>query len=128
MTKNRQKCEAMSKGRLQLWYYFAVKKIALLRLITSNHQSNFCCLKCFSYFATKNNFESYKKSWKNTDFCNVIMPSQDTKISEFNKYKKFDKAPFTNYADLECITKKIDEYKNNPKSLSTIKVSKHIPS
>ena len=28
------------------------------------------------------------------------MPSEDTKILEFNQYKKFHKAPFVTYADL----------------------------
>ena len=30
------------------------------------------------------------------------MPSEDTKILEFNQYQKSDKAPFVIYADLEC--------------------------
>ena len=29
--------------------------------------------------------------WKK-DFCNVIMPSEDTKILEFNQYQKPEKA------------------------------------
>ena len=33
------------------------------------------------------------------------MPSEDTKILEFNQYQKYDKAPFIICADLECITK-----------------------
>ena len=33
------------------------------------------------------------------------MPSEDTKILEFNQYQKSDKAPFI-YADLKCINKK----------------------
>ena len=37
------------------------------------------------------------------------MPSEDNKILEFNQYQKSDKAPFIIYADLECLTKKIDE-------------------
>ena len=31
------------------------------------------------------------------------MPSEDTKILDFNQYKKYDKAPFINYWDLECL-------------------------
>ena len=42
------------------------------------------------------------------------MPSEDTTILEFNQYQKFDKAPFTIYADLACIIEKIDGCKNNP--------------
>ena len=36
------------------------------------------------------------------------MPSEDSKILEFNQYQKFDKALFIIYADLECITEKTD--------------------
>ena len=56
------------------------------------------------------------------------MASEDTKILEFNQYYKSDKAPFVIYVVLECIIKKIDECKNNPKNSFTTKVSKHIPS
>ena len=56
------------------------------------------------------------------------MPSEDTKILEFNQWQKCDKAPFIIYADHDCITEKIDGCKNNPKNSSTTEVSKHIPS
>ena len=56
------------------------------------------------------------------------MPSEDTKVLEFNQYLKSDEAPFIIYADLQCIIWKTDECKNNPEKLSTAKVSKHIPS
>ena len=72
--------------------------------------------------------ESYKKVCENKDFCSVTMPSEDTKILEFNQYQKSDKAPFIIYADLECIIEKIDGCKNNPENSSTTKVSEHIPS
>ena len=76
----------------------------------------------------KKQLELHKKVSENEDFCNVIMPSEDTKILEFNQYQKSDKAPFIIYADLECIIEKIDGCKNNPENSSTTKVSKHIPS
>ena len=50
------------------------------------------------------------------------------KILEFNHYQKFDKGSIFIYADLECITEKIDGCKNNPENSSTPKVSEHIPS
>ena len=56
------------------------------------------------------------------------MPSEDTKILEFNQYQKPDKAPFITYADLECLIEKIDGYKNNPENSITIKLGEHIPS
>ena len=56
------------------------------------------------------------------------MPSENTKMLEFNQYQKSDKAPFIIYADLECIIEKIDGCKSNQENSSTIKVSTHIPS
>ena len=56
------------------------------------------------------------------------MPSEDSKILEFNQYHKYDKAPVIIYADLECIIEKIDGCKNNPENSSTAKVNLHIPS
>ena len=41
-----------------------------------------------------------------------MMPSEDTKTLVFNQYKKFDKALFIIYEDLECLIKKIDGLKN----------------
>ena len=38
----------------------------------------------------------------NKGFWNVVMPSEYTKILEYNQYQKPDKAPFITYADLEC--------------------------
>ena len=43
--------------------------------------------------------------WK-WDFCNVIIPSEDTKTLEFNQYQKSDKASFIIYADFEYLMQK----------------------
>ena len=45
--------------------------------------------------------------------------SEDTEILEFNQYEKSDKAPFIIYADLECITEKINGFKYNHKNSPT---------
>ena len=42
-----------------------------------------------------------------------MMPFEDTRILEFNQYQKSDKEPFIFKVDLEWITEKIDERKNN---------------
>ena len=39
------------------------------------------------------------------------MPSEGTKILEFDQYQKSDKASFIIYGDLECIIENIDGYK-----------------
>ena len=104
------------------------KLSALLRGKTSKHHGNFYCLNCIHSFATEKKLDSHEKVCENKDFCNVIMPSEDTKMLEFNQYQKSDKAPFFIYADLECIIEKLDRCKNNPENLSTTKVSEHVPS
>ena len=37
-------------------------------------------------------------------------------ILEFDQYRKFDKAPFITYPDLEFLKEKIDVCKNNPEN------------
>ena len=70
------------------WHYLTVKKLSiLLRGIRSKRHGDFGSLNCLPSFATEKQFE-------NKDFRNVIMPSEDTKILEFNQYPKYDKVPF----------------------------------
>ena len=56
------------------------------------------------------------------------MPSEDTKLVDFNQYQKSDKTPFIIYADLECLIENTDGCKNNPENSSTTKVGEDIPS
>ena len=76
------------------------KNSALLRGITSKSYDGFYCSNFLHSFITKNKIESHKRVYKNKLFCNVIMPSGDTKILEFNQYQKSDEAPFIIYANL----------------------------
>ena len=77
------------------WHYLAVKKLsALLRRITYKHHGDFYCLNCLHSFTTDNQRESHQKVYENKYFCNVIIPSEDTKILKFNQYQKFQEAPF----------------------------------
>ena len=62
------------------------------------------------------------------NILHIVMPSEDTKILEFNQYQKSDKAPFVIYADLVCLIEKIDGCKNNLENSFTTKVSECIPS
>ena len=54
------------------------------------------------------------------------MPSDDTKILEFNQHQKSDKTPFITYADLDFIKEKNNGCKNNTENSFTTKVSEHI--
>ena len=82
-----------------------------MREITSKHYGGFYCLNCLYSFRTKSKFESHKRVCEDKDSCNKNTLSEDTKILQFNQYQKSDKAPFTIYADLECIMKKMVDVK-----------------
>ena len=70
----------ISNGAKQ-WHYLAFKKLSvLLRGITSKHHGDFYCLNCFHSFATKSKLQSHKRVRENKDFCDIIMPSEDTKM------------------------------------------------
>ena len=63
------------------WHYHAVKKLSVsLRGITSKNNGDFYCLNCLYIFRIKNKLELHKKVCENKNFCNVIMPSEDTEI------------------------------------------------
>ena len=78
----------------------------MLRGITSKYQGDFYRLNCLHSFATENNRKYHKKVCENKDFCNGVMSSEVTKISEFNQNQKSDKVPFIVYANLECLVEK----------------------
>ena len=104
------------------------KLSASFRGITTKSNCDFYSLNCLHSFGTKNKLDSNKKVRENEPFCNVIMLSDNTKLLELKQSQKSDKAPFINYADLECIIEKIDACKNNPERLSATKVSENTPS
>ena len=83
----------MILNREKQWHYLAVKKLsALLRATTSKNNGVFYCLIFLHFHRRKTKFESHRKLCENKDFYNVNMPSEDTKISEFNQSQKPDKA------------------------------------
>ena len=70
----------------------------------------------------------HKRACENKDFCNANIASGNTKLLELNQSQKSDKEPFSIYADLECITEKVNGCKNNPENPSTTKLREHISS
>ena len=89
---------------------------------------DFYYLNCFHSFRTKSRLEYRQRVGVKKYFCNVIIPSDDTKTLEFNQYQKYDKATFIVYVDIEFLIEMTDGSKNNPENSSTTKVRKHIPS
>ena len=82
----------------------------------------------FILLEQKANLNHIKKLCEKKDFCNVAVPSEDTKILEFNQCQKSDKAAFIIYTALECLIEKTDGCKNDPENSSTAEVGKHFPS
>ena len=80
-----------------------------------------------STFCSRKKRGLHEKVCENKDFCNVIMPSEATRILKFSQNPKYGKAPLNIYSDLECIIEKISGGKNNPENSFTTKLSKHIP-
>ena len=82
----------------------------------------------FILLEQKANLNHIKKLCENKGFCNVAVPSEDTKILEFSQYRKSDKAAFIIYTAFECLIEKIDGCKNNPENSSATEVGEHFPS
>ena len=53
------------------------------------------------------------------------MPKKNNKKLKYNHGEKSLKAPFVNYADLECLLIKMNTCHNNPEKSSTSKINKH---
>ena len=84
------------------WLHIAEKKtVSIIKNGDIYNNGDFYCLNCLHSFRTKNKFESHKKVYENKDFCNDVMPSEDTKILKFSQYQKSCKTPFIIYADFE---------------------------
>ena len=90
------------------WHYLAAKSISgLLRGITSNHNGDFYCLNCFHSYTSEKKLRKHEKICKDYDFCDIIMPDEDNKILKYISGEKSLRVPFTIYADLECLLRKI---------------------
>ena len=60
--------------------YCSSKTTCIIKRNNIKNHGGFCCLNCLHSFSTENKRESHKKVRENKDFCNVVMPSRDTKI------------------------------------------------
>ena len=56
------------------------------------------------------------------------MPTKDNNTIKYNQGEKSIKLPFTIYAHLECLLKKMSTCINNPNESSTTEINKHTPS
>ena len=77
------------------------------------------CFVWLDFFCNRKNSNSLKMYVKIKTlwfFKGLIMPSEDTKILEFNQNQVSVKAPIITFADLQCIIEKTNGCKNNPEN------------
>ena len=111
------------------WHYLAVRSLsALLRGITSNHNRDFYCFKCFHSYCTDSTLKKHDRVCHKHDYCYIEMPNENNKILKYYHGKKSLKAPFTIYFYLECVLKKEQSCQNNTEKSYTEKKTKHEPS
>ena len=87
--RNKQVIFSMVPNR-EGWHYLPVKKLPALLSVNT---ADFYCLNCLHCFPTKNKSKSHRKVCESKKFGNILMPSEDTKILQFNQSQKPDKAP-----------------------------------
>ena len=118
----------MITGDGKRWHYLAVKRLsASLREISSSNNRDFYCWNCFHSYRTHNKLKKHERVCNNHDYCNVDMPKEHEKIKYLAGEKSL-KVPFTIYADLEGLLKKVRSCQNNPENTNTEKKAKHKPS
>ena len=54
----------------------------------SKHDGGIYCLNCLHSFRTENKLELHKKAFESKDFCNIVMPFEDSEIIELKQYVK----------------------------------------
>ena len=97
------------------WHYLAIKSIpALLRGITSTHNGDFYCLKCFHSYRTLNALKTQEKLCEDHDYCNIKMPNDDNKYISSTSGKNSLRVPIVIYADFECLLFKMDSCEKCP--------------
>ena len=99
-----------------------LKSVSTLLIgVTSNHKEDFYCLNCFHSYSTKDKLKKHNKVCENHDYCYLEMPEEDNTILKYNHGEKSMKVPFTIYADLESLRKKLNTCHNNPQKSSSTK-------
>ena len=62
------------------WHYITIKSIpALLRGVTSAHNSDFYCLNCFHSYRTAKKINEHEELCVKNNFCLIKMPAEDKK-------------------------------------------------
>ena len=85
----------------------------LFKGVTGNNHGDYYCLNCLHSFRTDNALKRHERISDDHDYCHVDMPTKDNKTLKYNHGEKSLKAPFTIYANLECLLIKQQSCQNN---------------
>ena len=73
----------------QKWHYLAVRKLSvLLKEVASNYKADSYCPNCLQSLRTKNKLNYHEKICKNHNYCEVVMPDDETKMLEYHQEQK----------------------------------------
>ena len=131
--KNNHKCKnqvilLMITDDGKRWHYLAVRSLSTFLIeISSSNNGDFYCLNCFHSYRTLNKLKKRERVCNNQDYCHIDMPEKGGNILKCSLGDKSLKAPFTIYADLECLLKKEQSCQSNPKNSYTQTKAKHKP-
>ena len=128
-------------NEIDKWHYTALKCIrtddgfnrpirSLSRLfngIRPNNYRDFYCLGFLHSFRTDNALKKLERLCDNNDYCHVEIPTKDNNKLKYNHGEKLLKAPFTIYADLECLLIKQQSCQNNSNEFYTETKAIHEP-
>ena len=109
-------------------HYCLVKNLSALlasQINDHNHKRHFC-LNCFNGFNTPESLNKHKEYCYNNECVKINMPPQGTYL-RFKNFLYSEKAPFSIYADFECLIKPLDNCEPGPKKSYTNKYQKHEP-
>ena len=123
------------------WNYIALKSVRrddgfnlpvrslsrLFRGITTNNNGDFYCLGCLHSFWTDIALKRHEWLCGNSGYCHVEMPIKVNKTLKYNHGEKSLKAPFTIYANLECLLIKEQSCQNKPNESCSERKAKHGP-
>ena len=100
------------------------------RLISSQFSNYngkiYICWNCLNVFYKEEKFQYHKGQCMLNNPQNIIMPEEGS-IVKFRNYKNTTYHPFVVYADIECLTTKLETPDLNPNSSYTIKTQYHEP-
>ena len=109
-------------------HYCLVKNLsALLSSQINKRKSKFYfCLNCLNGYDNPEKLEIHNLYCSEKETVKINMPPPDTYL-KFNNFHYSERAPFTIYADYECILKPMDTYETDLNKSYTMKYQEHKP-